>query len=62
MPIEVLVLSARPEPMEFCPRCGSRFHSFLRGEVQTGWRKWLGLAYCAVICRACREIVGREKP
>lgn len=65
MPIEVYLLRDAPEPLETCPKCGKPFESFMRGMVQrpTRWL-WIGprRPYCAVICRACKEIVGYEYP
>lgn len=46
-----------------CPKCGAcPFVPFLRGTVQSTWRRWFGLPYCCVICERCKEVVGYEKP
>lgn len=69
MPIEAVILDALPSPLACCPKCGDApFRPFLRGQVQRwpyGWRTlWLPLgeprSYCALICWACKEIVGYE--
>ena len=62
MPIEFSLLQHEPEPLSVCPNCRLPFESFLRGQVQSWWRKLLHMKYCAVICRECKEIVGHEKP
>jgi len=65
MAIESTLLEDKPLPFEVCPKCGKPFEPFLRGQVQRGKRK-LGFGpkqdYCALICRACQEIVGYESP
>jgi hypothetical protein len=43
-----------------CPKCGCTDTTFLRGLVQSGWRRFLGLHYCAVICCGCKQIMGFE--
>ena len=45
-----------------CPKCGQPFPEFLRGQVQSSWRKLFGMKYCAVICHKCKEVIGWEKP
>ncbi len=63
MPKEVLELWDAPQPFVRCPKCDAPFEAFLRGEVQRWPRKWLvgpRRPYCALICRACKEIVGYE--
>jgi hypothetical protein len=49
--------------MAICPNCHYPFRSFfMRGTVQSGWRKLFGLPYCCVICGECKKVVGYEKP
>lgn len=72
MPLEAITLALKPAPLLECPSCGARpFEPFMRGQVQrTGWsllverfRAWRQkreVEYCAVICHACKEIVGYE--
>ena len=63
MPPEAGMLSDRPPPVDKCPACDRRpFDPFLRGHVQSGWRRFWGRPYCAVICCHCKEIVGWEHP
>jgi uncharacterized protein with PIN domain len=62
MPIEYTQLRDRPEPFFRCPDCGSLFRSFMRGQVQSAWRKLFRRPYCCVICEVCKEVVGYEKP
>ena len=62
MPIEVELLKRAPLSREQCPKCGAEFPDFLRGQVQSSWRRLLGLPYCAVICHKCKRIIGWEKP
>jgi len=62
MPIETVLLRQAPLPLQFCPKCRRRFEPFMRGEVQSFWRRLFGRPYCCVICRMCKEIVGYEKP
>ena len=62
MPKEFTILRSDPYAAEKCPKCGEPFPEFMRGMVQSGWRKWLGMKYCAVICHNCKEIIGWEKP
>jgi hypothetical protein len=68
MPIEYGLLKNAPVPLQACPKCCYRpFEPFLRGLVQRspiGWRwawpPWFQRPYCALICWACKEIVGWE--
>ena len=60
--IEYALLKNRPLARERCPKCGEPFRGFLRGMIQSWWRKRLKLPYCAVVCHKCKEIVGWEKP
>lgn len=65
MPIECVQLAGRPVPYVLCPECGERFEPFLRGQVQRRrfkWFLWGPWPYCALICWACKEIVGYEEP
>lgn len=63
MPIEYTLLKGEPEPFTGCPKCGVvPFRSMMRGQVQSGWRKFVGLPYCCVICDSCEQIVGMECP
>lgn len=62
MPNEYEKLKGAPYAKEECPKCGGAFPEFMRGMVQSGWRKLLRLPYCAVICHHCKEIIGWEKP
>lgn len=66
MPVEVLHLANAEIPIENCPRCHATFRPFLRGQVQRSPRPWWRLfwgpfrPYCALICWACKNIVGWE--
>lgn len=62
MPIEYVKLKGYPYAKEVCHKCGEPFLEFMRGQVQSGWRRLFGLSYCAVICRKCKGIIGWEKP
>lgn len=63
MPIEYALLKDAPEPLEECPKChAAPFRAFMRGQVQSAWRKLWRRPYCCVICASCKEIVGYEKP
>ena len=70
MPVEYVLLKDAPVPLGSCPRCHVRpFHPFLRGQVQRsewwfrwGWPPWWSRPYCALICWACKDIVGYEDP
>lgn len=60
MPIEFVLLANMPEPYDLCPKCGARFESFLRGMVQSQWRKFCKRPYCCIICSKCKDIIGYE--
>jgi hypothetical protein len=63
MPIEYALLKDAPAPIAACPKCGAQpFEPFMRGQVQSSWRKLFGRAYCCVICARCKDIVGYECP
>lgn len=62
MPVEVTQLRDAPYAREKCPKCGQAFPEFMRGEVQSTWRRFFGLRYCAVICHRCKNIIGWEAP
>lgn len=62
MTVEYTQLKSQPYALEECKHCAEPFPEFLRGMVQSTWRRWLGLAYCAVICHKCKLITGWEKP
>lgn len=62
MPIECDLLKPYPYAKEECQNCGQEFPEFMRGEVQSGWRKLFRLPYCAVICHRCKQIIGWERP
>lgn len=62
MPKEFRELEKQPQPLSNCPRCGAPFECFLRGLVQSYWRKLLRMPYCTVICGSRKEIVGHERP
>lgn len=62
MPIECCLLQNQPVNLVRCPNCGEVFEPFMRGQVQSAWRHFWGRPYCCLICRACKEIVGYEKP
>lgn len=62
MPIEYEMLRNVPPAMKECPVCLEPRPDFLRGQVQSSWRKFLRLPYCAVICHCCRNIIGWERP
>lgn len=62
MPIEYVQLKNAPFAKEECTKCGQPFPEFMRGMVQSTWRRLLGMRYCAVICHNCKKIVGWEKP
>lgn len=65
MPIEAELLRHKPEPFRRCPECMCLSRSLMRGQVQRS-RRFLGFLwkrpYCAVICGACKEIIGWEEP
>jgi hypothetical protein len=62
MPIEVEQLRYAPYAIESCKQCGEQYPEFMRGQVQSVWRKFFFLPYCAVICHKCKQIIGWEKP
>jgi hypothetical protein len=62
MPIECEQLRNSPYAREKCKHCSAGFPEFMRGEVQSIWRRLLRLPYCAVICQKCKKITGWEKP
>ena len=62
MPIEYTQLKNRMPAFTACKLCGTMDPEFLRGQVQSDWRKFFKLPYCAVICHACKQIIGWEKP
>lgn len=65
MPVEYTLLKDRPRPdgMGKCPKCSwGHVQPFMRGMVQSSWRRLFGLGYCAVICDNCKEIIGWERP
>jgi len=62
MPIECEQLRGAPYAKEECKHCGEPFPEFMRGQVQSTWRRLLGLRYCAVICHKCKKLTGWEKP
>lgn len=62
MPIEYCKLKNASPAKEKCQQCQYPFPQFMRGQVQSNWRRILGMKYCAVICDGCKEIIGWEKP
>lgn len=62
MPKEVDLLKSSPVFYSKCPKCWAPFHTFMRGEVQSWWRRFFDFPYCAVICLNCKNIVGWEHP
>lgn len=66
MPLEALVSSGMAVPLEVCPKCGKPFEPFMRGQVtRSPWtfRRWWFRRRAdiwALICWACKEIVGYE--
>ena len=62
MPIECEQLRHMPYALDRCKHCNAAIPEFMRGQVQSWWRRILGLPYCAVICHECKEITGWEKP
>ena len=71
MPIECTKLRHCREPFMVCPACGRPFRSFMRGQVQKMgwsllWERFLAwyhrrpISYCALICTACKKLVGHE--
>lgn len=62
MPIEYELLKDAPYEIKVCPNCHNSFEPFLRGLVQSTWRRILRMSYCTLICDKCKDIVGYEKP
>jgi hypothetical protein len=62
MPIESEILRNYPYAREVCCKCNAQFPEFQRGTVQSSFRKFLRLPYCAIICHECKNIIGWEKP
>ena len=63
MPIEYTQLKDKPWPSHIhCCGADTGCLPFMRGMVQSWWRKLLGKPYCAAICPVTKEIVGWEKP
>jgi len=62
-------LADAPLKLLECPSCWAPFHPFLRGAVHRSkwsWRTlWLRIGsprlHCALICSACKNIVGWER-
>jgi len=65
MPIECEQLNRQPCAVKKCPKCGTLFPDFMRGQVQRS-KRFLGILwrrpYCAVICHGCKKIIGWESP
>ena len=62
MPTESWLLKGAPHTVKKCKHCGAEHPDFLRGQVQSSWRRFFGLAYCAVICHKCKKLIGWERP
>lgn len=62
MPKEFELLRRAPYAKEYCKNCGQVNPEFMRGLVQSTWRRLLKMKYCAVICHNCKQIIGWEKP
>ena len=62
MPIEYARLSGEPHRFAKCKHCGEPYPEFMRGQVQSAWRRFFGMPYCAVICHHCKKLTGWEKP
>ena len=44
-----------------CPNCGYNInYFFVRDVIYSNWRRIFGLKYKAVICYACKKIIGWE--
>jgi len=59
-PIQAITSESMPVPFVFCPCCREPFRPFLRGQVVRF--DWFGLRrrIWALICWACKDIVGYE--
>jgi hypothetical protein len=54
---------AVPGVAQTCSYCGLPTEKlFMRGMVQSWWRKFWGRPYCACICPHCEEITAWERP
>lgn len=75
MPIEVTQLEGKPPPFSMCPLCDAEIKNgsfvddgtlWMRGQVQRSrhpwYAPWRTRPHCAVICPACKEIIGWEEP
>jgi hypothetical protein len=63
MPIEYMLLKDASVPLDACPKCSATpFYPFMRGQVQSAWRRFFRKPYCCLICWNCKEIVGYENP
>ena len=63
MPIECDTLKGKPSSIDRCPECRKYLgEPFMRGQVQSWFRKILRMKYCAVICNNCKEVIRWEKP
>ncbi len=62
MPIEAHRLQGTLPAQRICPDHPAARNDFMRGQVQSAWRRLFGLPYCAVICAECKDIIGWEKP
>lgn len=63
MPVEFLQLLYKLPTHAFCPKCQAKpFKPFMRGQVQSIWRKIFKRPYCAVICQDCKDIIDWEQP
>lgn len=64
MPIEALKAMEMPLPFADCPKCKRPFVPFLRGQVARSPFKFLFFGrrndIWALICWACKDIVGYE--
>lgn len=62
MPKDPALLANKMRPINRCKHCGFWLPGFMRGQIQSAWRRMLGLPYFAVICENCKQITGWEKP
>lgn len=69
MPVEYRLLKDADVPLQSCPVCQYRpFEPFLRGQVGRSeralfsWPPFKLRPHMALICWACKEIVGYESP